>query len=1195
MKKNYESGGGIGLIPKKLLLVMKLTVFLIVVLTMQVSATVYSQNKKLSLNMQGNSIKEVLQQIEAQSEYRFIYENEKVNLDTKVSIRVTDEVVDKILKQLFQKDGINYSITESNLILINPSDKQLKDFGKESSNGQQSKSISGKVTDSSGQPLPGVSVVLKGVTTGVVTNPGGVYNLSNIPEGAILVFSFVGMKTTEVNVGKQNVINVVMKDETIGINEVVVTALGISREKKGLGYAVQEIKGDQLNVARETNFVNSLAGRVAGVNIVSGGAVGSTSRITMRGESSLSLQSNQPLFVVDGVPMGNDGVSNSTSADYGNSASEVNPADVESITVLKGPAASALYGSRAANGAIVIVTKSGKQGKGIGVSVNSGTTFETLLRLPKFQNKFGQGNNGLYDGSNFGNSSSIFPNGVNDSYDESWGPRMDVGTMEKQFFSPTTGGMRGGDTDNPERGDIIETPWISRPNNIRDFFSVGHTYYNNVALTGSNDKGSFRISYTNLDEKGVIPNNNLTRNTVAFKSNYNLTNKIKVNVSADYVKTTSTNRPDNGYGRNTFMYFVTWFGRNGDMNPLKDYWQTGLNGIKQFQYNYGADHNNPFFLQYENTKGQNKDRLYGNISINYDITKKLSLMGRVGTDMYNDFRPMKWAVSTVSYEKGSYREDYLFYQEQNYDFLLTWKDHIGQDFNYRASLGGNSMDRRNRYRSIVAPTMLIPGLYSIANSASTLQAGSNTSHKRINSLYAFTQMDYKSTYYLDLTFRNDWSSTLPSGNNSYFYPSASFSTLVDKIVTMPKWVNQAKVRMGVAGVGNDTNPYSLRSTYGFVNPTWGDSYALTTGGVLPNTDLKPEKVFTYEIGSEIKLFDNRVNLDFTYYDIHSKNQIIQLPLSISSGYDSRMINAGEIQNKGFEVMLNLVPIRTENFQWNATLNFSTNRGKVIKLVPGVDKIVQAAEAEDAATEAVVGERTGALYGPGYERVASGPMKGQIIISTNGVPKATANYILLGNANPDWIGSLSNEFVYKNFSFGVLFDIHYGGEFVSRFYNKANGAGQLVESLKGREARPVGTEYNGLYYMEGAALVNGEYVSNSTSTDGTYSKGVYGTSARSFIKKLTDHIPEGQLFDATYMKLREVKLGYSIPSKVFNHMIKDVTISLIGRNLLLWTPKSNQHFDPEVSVATSGNGLVPGQENMALPSTRSFGFNLSFKF
>ncbi len=1170
---------------KQIIRKMRITFLLLFILASGVFATPgSSQVAKVSINLKNATVAKVIDAIEKQTDYLFVYSKNEIDLTREVSVDADQQAVAEVLSNLFDKTDIVYAMEGTNIMLM------LKNSAQ-----QNGRNISGKVSDQSGTPLPGVTVVVKGTTSGVTTNIMGNYSLSNIPENASLVFSFVGMKTQEISIEKQDVINVTMRDETIGISEFVVTALGITREKKGLGYAVQEIKGDQLNVARETNFVNSLAGRVAGVNIVSGGAVGSTSRITMRGESSLSLQSNQPLFVIDGVPMGNDGVSNSTSADYGNSSGEVNPADVESMTVLKGPAASALYGSRAANGAIVIVTKSGKQGKGIGVTVNSGTTFETLLRLPKFQNKFGQGNNGLYDGSNFGKSSSIYPDGINDNFDESWGPRLDVGTLEKQYFSPTIGGIRGGDVDNPNRGDIIATHWISRPNNIRDFFDVGHTYYNNIALTGSNENGDFRVSYTNLDEKGVIPNNNLTRNTVAFKSSYNLTKKIRVNVSADYVKTTSTNRPDNGYGRNTFMYFTTWFGRNCDMNALKDYWQTGLNGIKQFQYNYGENHNNPFFLQYENTKGQSKDRLYGNISLNYDITKKLSFMGRVGTDVYNDFRPMKWAVSTVGYEKGSYREDYLYYQEQNFDFLLTWKEHVGQDFNYRASLGGNSMDKQNRYRSVVAPTLLIPGLYSIANSASSFQVSSYTSHKRVNSLYAFTQLDYKSTYYLDLTLRNDWSSTLPSGSNSYLYPSVSFSTLVENIVNLPEWVNQAKIRMGVAGVGNDTNPYSLRSSYAFVNPTWGDSYALTSGSALLNTELMPEKVFTYEFGSEIKLFDNRVNLDFTFYDIRSKNQIIQLPLAKSSGYGSRMVNAGEIQNKGFEVMLNVVPVKTVDFRWDATINFSTNRGKVLKLVSGVDKIVQAAEAEDVATEAVVGERTGALYGPGYQRVESGDLKGQMIIASNGSPLATSSYMCLGNANPDWIGSLSNEFVYKNIMLGVLVDVHYGGQFVSRFYNKANGAGQLVESLKGREARPVGQEYTDNYYLEGAALVNGVYVPNSTSTDGTYSQGVYGTSARSFIKKLTDHIPEGQTFDATYMKLREVKLGYSIPSKVFNHLIKDVTISLVGRNLLLWTPKSNQHFDPEVSIATSGNGIVPGQENMALPSTRSYGFNLSLKF
>ncbi|HPR84829.1 MAG TPA: TonB-dependent receptor plug domain-containing protein, partial [Prolixibacteraceae bacterium] len=474
---------------------MKLTIMLVLIGVIQLSASVYSQTTNLSLDLKNKTVKEVLQSIEDHSDFRFFYNEKFVDLSRIVSVTSENKSVENILSEIFKNTNISYKVMGNKLIIITPVEDNM--------NTQQTKSITGKVTDSTGNSLPGVSIVVKGTTIGMVTDVNGKYSLSNVPADATLIFSFVGMKAQEVKPGNQSIVDVVMKEESIGINEVVVTALGISREKKGLGYAVQEIKGDQLNVARETNFVNSLAGKVAGVNIVSGGAVGSSSRITMRGESSLSLQSNQPLFVVDGVPMGNDGVSNTTAADYGNSSSEVNPADIESMTVLKGPAASALYGSRAANGAIVIVTKSGKQGKGIGVSVNSGTTFESLLRLPKFQNKFGQGNNGLFEGSNFGNSSSGYPNGVNDNYDESWGPRLDVGTMKKQFFSPTTGGMRGGDVDNPNRGDIIATPWVSRPNNIRDFFELGHTYYNNIALTGSNEKGDFRISYTNLDEKGV--------------------------------------------------------------------------------------------------------------------------------------------------------------------------------------------------------------------------------------------------------------------------------------------------------------------------------------------------------------------------------------------------------------------------------------------------------------------------------------------------------------------------------------------------------------------------------------------------------------------------------------------------------------------------------------------------------------------
>lgn len=1145
----------------------------------------YSQTTKLSLKINNARIEEFLKHIEDQSGYRFFYSG-NIDVDRRISGSFENQEIDEVLDEALKGTGIGYEVKGRQVILsVSPMVQP----------GQQQWTVSGKVTDVSGGIIPGVSVAVKGTSRGTITNADGEYALKEVSAKNVLVFSFVGMKSVEVNVGNQQVINIVLEEESFGVGEVVVTALGIAREKKGLGYAVQEIKGDELNVARETNFVNSLTGKVAGVSIVSGAAVGSSSKITIRGESSLSTQSNQPLFVIDGVPVGNDGTTNTTGADYGNSSAEVNPSDIESMTVLKGPAASALYGSRAAHGVIVIVTKSGKQGKGIGVSVNSGTTFESLLRLPKFQNKFGQGNNGKYEGSNFGASWSAYPNGTWDNYDESWGPRLDVGTLEKQYYSPTTGGMRGGDVSNPNRGEVIATPWVSHPNNIRDFFETGHTFYNNVALTGANEKGDFRISYTNLEEKGVVPNNNLTRHTISFKGSYNFTNRFKATVTANYIKATSPNRPDNGYGRNTFMYFATWFPRSGDMNALKDYWQTGLTGVKQFQYNYGENHNNPFFLQYENTKGQDKDRLFGNITLNYDITDKLSIMGRAGTDLYNDFRPMKWPVSMIGAENGSYKEEFIYYQEQNFDFLLTWKDHVGDDFNYRLSAGGNRMDKTNRYRSVLAPTLLIPGLYTITNSASALQVGASNSLKRINSLYAFTQFDYKSMLYLDMTFRNDWSSTLPADNNSYFYPSVSFSALVDQFVNLPDWVTQAKVRAGVAEVGNDTNPYSLRSTYGFVTPSWGTSYSVASGNWLPNVDLKPEKVATYEIGTEIKLFDNRLNFDFTWYDIRSKNQIIPLPLTSSTSYGSRMINAGEIQNKGFEIMTNIVPVKTKDFTWDVIVNFSTNKGKVLELAPGVNEIVQAAQAEDVATKAVVGQEVGALYGPGYQRVESGAMKGQIIIGTNGAPLITSEYIHLGNANPDWIGSLANAFYYKGFSLNVLADIHYGGQFISHFFNKAYGAGQLKDSEKGREARSVGHEYDDPYYIVGAALVDGEYVPNSTSVDGTYSEGVYGTSARYFHKKLTDHIPEGQTFDATYAKLREVRLGYTIPGKVFKNVIKDVSISLVGRNLLLWTPKSNQHFDPESSVATRGDGVIQGQEDMALPSTKSYGVNLSFKF
>lgn len=1057
--------------------------------------------------------------------------------------------------------------------------------------------ITGKITDKAGQALPGVNIVLKNSQKGTTTNVSGEFTIAVDSESDVLVFSFIGYKTQQITVGSRQNIAITLEEDTNVLDEVVVTALGITREKKSLGYATQQVTGETINESPATNFVNNLSGKVAGVNISGAGGVGSSSRITIRGESSLSIMSNQPLFVIDGVPIGNDATNNSGSADYGNSASEINPADIESINVLKGPAAAALYGSRAARGAIVITTKKGSQRKGIGVSFNSYLFVEEVGRLPKFQNDFGQGNNGKYEGSNFGASWSAYPNGDNDDYDESWGPRMNIGTEKAQFDSPTTNGFRGGDVAISNRGDVIKTPWVSQPNNIKDFFTSGSKYYNNLAFSGGNENGDYRLSMTSLNEKGVIPNNNLNRYQVNLNSSYKLSKRLTSSININYVKQNSTNRPDNGYGRNTFMYFFTWMGRNVNINSLKNYWQPGLEGVRQFQYNYGENHNNPFFLQYEDTKGQNKDRVYGNISLEYAFNDHLKLKLRTAADLYNDFRPMRWAVSTVDVESGSYSVTQIKNEERNTDFLLTYTNGFGNgDFGYTLSAGGNRFDNSGHSESTTAPQLLIPGIYTIQNTASPLTGSSGQYKKRINSLYGVANFNYKDLVYLDINARNDWSSTLPQNNNSYFYPAVGVNTNLKSLLNLPKAFSQAQLRGSWAQVGNDTGPYSIYNTYGNANP-WGNYYALVGPGSLLNPNLKPEITSTYEFGAAVGFFNNRLGLDVTYYDIRSKNQIISLPLVQSSGATSKQINAGQIKNTGVEVMINATPVSTGDFKWNFNINWSHNTGKVVSLTSEVDKIVQAAPGEDASIQARVGEKMGAIWGPGYQRVADGPMKGEIIIFKDAYPRPTSEDIHLGNYNPDWIAGFYNQLNYKNFSLNFAFGGQFGGEFISRFFNKAAGAGQLEESSLGRSARAPGTEYNSPYYIPGAAQMDdGTYKPNNTSTDGTYSQGVYGTNARYFIKKPLDHISEAQIFSSTYFKLRELSIGYSLPSKwIGSKYIKNARIAVTGRNLLLFTPKSNRHFDPEVATATSGGGLIPGFENMSTPSTREMGVSLNLNF
>jgi hypothetical protein len=665
----------------------------------------------------------------------------------------------------------------------------------------------------------------------------------------------------------------------------------------------------------------------------------------------------------------------------------------------------------------------------------------------------------------------------------------------------------------------------------------------------------------------------------------------------NYIKTQSTNRPDLGYGRETPMYFFIWLPQSHNINSYRNYWQPGLEGIRQFQGNYGENHNNPFFYQYENTTEQDKDKFYGNVKLDFTLTEKWKFMARGGTDYYHDFRPRKMAFSTVSSPQGYYQEAKITFQESNYDMLLSYNTSFKDVFSMYAHAGTNYMDRKQRTSTNTAQSLIIPGLYSLSNSVEKPLVSAYTYHKRTNSVYGSVQFDYKRMIFIDFTGRNDWSSTLPKNHNSYFYPSITSSLLLNQLIRLPESVNFLKVRGGYAQVGNDTDPYNLRTVYmseGF----FGNAALISEESALKNRNLKPEQLSTVEVGLEFGLFNNRIHGDVSLYRATSKDQILNLQTSPVSGYSSEVINAGMIQNTGIEVILGGTALKLSNgLEWNIHVNFAANKGKVLELAEGIDDLVISAPGEDAKIVARVGERMGQLYGPGFERVKEGDMKGQIIIGSNGLPVKTDSPILLGNINPDWTGGISHSLVFKGFSLNCLFDIRAGGVFVSRTLNKGIGAGQLVETEIGRGAREPGTEYDAPYYLEGAALLdNGFYAPNLTIHDGTYSQGMYGTDARYFHKNYYDHNSEAQLLDASFVKLRELKFGYTLPQRLTGKVgLKTVGIYFFGNDLFLWTDKKNRHFDPETAMANTGNGSVLGFENLSIPTSKSIGLQLNLSF
>lgn len=1046
---------------------------------------------------------------------------------------------------------------------------------------QQSR-VSGKVSDVSGEPIPGTTVLVKGTTRGTVTDVDGSYSIQ-AAIGETLVYSFVGFETKELVVGNAQVMDMTLS-EGLALSEVVVTALGVERDTKALGYAVQAVDGSRFTEARETNVLNSLSGRVAGVQVTnSSTGLGGSSRVIIRGESSLNINANQPLFVVDGVPISNNIVGSSGSGnqevDYGNAAGEINPDDIASMTVLKGPAAAALYGSRAANGAILITTKTGKTKKGLGVTINSNTTFDNVLKLPDWQDKYGQGNNGQFAFVNGAGAGSA------DGVDESWGPELDKGLLIPQFDSPrSVPGFRGGDLNAPAGSTITATPWVSQPNNVNEFFETGLTLSNNVSLEAANEKSNIRLSWTNLDQTGTIPNTDLKRNTIAMNGGINVTDKLTVNSTINYQRTDSGNRPSISYGTESLMYLFIWYGRQLNNNSLKNYWMPGREGVQQFNYNYNY-HDNPYFNVYENTNGQEKHRIFGNLSATYKFTPKLTLMLRTGLDSYSELRERRRAFSTQRFPRGNYREDAVSFSEQNSDFLLTYSETTKPTWSYSVALGGNAMRQENRFVQTVAPQLLIPGIYNFTNTAVNLQVNQFTSEKRINSLYGFGQIGFKNILFLDVTGRNDWSSTLPAESNSYFYPSATLSAVISDMFAMPKAISFLKVRGAYAEVGNDTDPYALSNVYNSA-VAWGAIQAKTESNRLSNAALKPERTGSFETGIDVRFLSGRLGVDFTYFDNRTRNQIIPIELDIATGYASRIINAGEIQNKGIEVVLNARPVQSASgFNWDVSANFTRTRGFVRELTEGLSTYTLTGR-NGANIQARVGERMGNIYGAGFARVEdpASPYFGQIIHNTSGTPITSPILKNQGNYNPDWMLGIQNNLSYKGISVGFLFDYRHGGIVVSRTKTIGSTSGQLEETLFGRE--------NGYdLTLPGNGIISEGVIRNA---DGSFTPNTIKITSRNWHNRYYErNNVEAAKYDATFLKLREVTIGYSIPRSVLSKTaFQDVKISLVGRNLALWT--ENPHFDPE-TMAMGGGTLIPGVEDMSFPSTRSIGFNLNVKF
>ncbi|WP_258105173.1 SusC/RagA family TonB-linked outer membrane protein [Marinoscillum sp. MHG1-6] len=1064
------------------------------------------------------------------------------------------------------------------------------------------RTVSGKITSAEdGSGIPGVNVVLKGTTTGTTSDLDGNYRISVPEDGGTLVFSFVGLQTQEVSIGTRSTIDVGMSSDVQQLTEVVVTAMNISRDKASLGYATQTLDSDAVTQAKEQNFVNSLSGKVAGVQIRTNNNFGGSTNIVIRGNNSIS-GTNQPLFVVDGVPIdnrtGNDDYQQRGryGYDYGNAASDINPESIESISVLKGAAATALYGSRAANGAVIITTKKGKSGQGIGVSVSSGLIIGKINKktFVKYQDQYGAGYSNYYYGNDGGPFDDYYDNNGDGTIDQAdWTVPTYEDASYGQKFDPTLNVWHW-DSFVPESPNFGKPyAWSAAESTPVDFFETSLTWNNSVSISGGSENNTFRLGYTNFNQTGILPNSDLLRHTINFsgvsKINPKLTATVNANISAQDV----TGRNSTGYGDNLMSEFRQWWETNVSIKDQKDlFFETGRNVTWNMYDAAGGDFDpifwdNPYWTRHKNYQTDKRNRTFGNVSLDFNPIDWLNITGRVSLDHYTELREQRRAVGSVPQEfgiqkldeqSGYHREDREV-TEANYDFLVSVNRKLSSDLSLYALVGSNI--RVQNFESVWQSTsggLAIPDLYTINNSKNKLPLPVETiQEKEVYGFFGNVNLGYNDMLYLDLTGRRDISSALPVGNNAYNYGSAALSFIFSEVVDLP-WLNFGKARLNYAEVGNDTDPLNTKDYY-LRNDNFDKAVIYTASSYRRNPELEPERQKSLEFGLEGSVLNNRLRFDVAAYNTNTFNQIMTIEVSRATGYRYKTVNGGEINNHGLELTLSGTPVKVGDFSWDATVNWTAYRSEVKSLAQGIENFVIQSYQGGVSLNATVGEPFGVLRGTGFEY-----LDGEKVVTSSGYYAAVPDQVI-GNPNPDWMMGITNSLSYKGLNLSFLIDWSQGGDVYSLDMHYGQGTGVTANTVGTND---LGNDWR-LPVADGGGIklegVQADGTPNEVYGRADYYGGVFywGNSARN-PAALT-------VYDATYIKLRELALSYSLPSDLIGGFAKNINLSVVGRNLWI-IKKYLPYADPESGL---GAGNAQGYVSGSYPTTRTVGFKVDFNF